>query len=507
MPRANLYLLLVLIVLIGSIGFIGNAKHLIDIPGLLLASIIMMTTPALAVAFRRDSLGLSRLKSLTLVLIPIALLNFIYYITMGSPVGFQDVHTNINQYSHLFTDEGRISLPQAEALSFNFLNLFINIRFLVSSSGLDLPTIAAIAPPLFNLFIIIVTYVIVNRLHSSMVALISLLVLGWENQVLVFGQELRTQTIGTLLILSALSVIFLAMGKERDRILSRSTILIALLFGIVTASFVSFLYGLVLFTAVVVTPPILSSLRHWPRIKHPLPRRLVVLYGAFLFIYLAYISRGLQNVLLAIQDIYRKAVSRSETPSLNAGQYVYGDFVKGATYLFWAIFILLAVLYFVDNLRRKNTVRMTFFAGFGSLLVFGLIDNLVGSLSPGRIYSVAFVVIALVVSSGLLDLSTRPARPRPGIILKLFACAVLMLFVVSSVAKLPNYIVGETIPIRSEEDIDVVPYWDSELPQYSAAVFLIASNEKLSVEEAVLVKNYLLLEILKDCSLDIVCYY
>jgi hypothetical protein len=60
--------------------------------------------------------------------------------------------------------------------------------------------------------------------------------------------------------------------------------------------------------------------------------------------------------------------------------------------------------------------------------------------------------------------------------------------------KLPNYIIGETNPIRSETPIDFVTYWNSDILQYSVNEFIssYAPNQFLYIY--VPIQNYLLLQ-------------
>ena len=46
------------------------------------------------------------------------------------------------------------------------------------------------------------------------------------------------------------------------------------------------------------------------------------------------------------------------------------------------------------------------------------------------------------------------------------------MFISASIAKMPNYIIGETRPVRSLAPIDSISYWDSDSPQLSMIKFL-----------------------------------
>ena len=67
-------------------------------------------------------------------------------------------------------------------------------------SGSDIVTLAGVIPPFLNILIILAVYLVVARLHEQRTGLLAAMLYGWENMVHVLGQELRTQTMGVLLL-------------------------------------------------------------------------------------------------------------------------------------------------------------------------------------------------------------------------------------------------------------------------------------------------------------------
>jgi hypothetical protein len=158
--RTNLYRFSLLFTLLGTMGFLINAKELIHISGLLLLSLLFMIIPAVLIALNWDTYHLTKIQSLFLVIVPLIFLNYIYYITMGLPVGFTDVYSHMLQCQQSVNLDGVIQF--SERLSFNFVALYIIFNFLMATSNLNIMTLASIIPPFFNLIIIVTVYLLVK---------------------------------------------------------------------------------------------------------------------------------------------------------------------------------------------------------------------------------------------------------------------------------------------------------------------------------------------------------
>lgn len=206
LKKISYYLLYLLIVLLGVLLFLFNAKNIVQIPGIFLVSILLMVLPALLDIFVYKKLNL--IQTLILVFIPITMLNYIYYIQMGAPVGFADPHNHILQFTQLFDDSGKIIFENAQRISFNFVGLYIVFKFLSLINGLNIVYLATVIHPFLNLLILITVFLIVSKLVGYKIGLLSTLFYGWENQVLIFGQEFRTQTIGVLILFMLLYMLF-----------------------------------------------------------------------------------------------------------------------------------------------------------------------------------------------------------------------------------------------------------------------------------------------------------
>ena len=489
LTRYNIYLINLFLTLSGAILFLVNSKELIIIPGLLLISIVLMIIPAVLSVLNWDSYKPTKFQSFSLVIIPIILLNYIYYIRMGTPVGFNDVHSHIIQFMQLFSNEGTISFLKSQRICFNFVGLYIIFHFLTQISGLNIITLASLIPPLFNIILIVTMYTIVNNIHSHRVALLAMMLFGWDNQVLIFGQEFRTQTLGVLILFSILFFQYSKLKKSTNI----SIILIILLFSEVTSSFVTIFNTSLLFFAILATTRVYSILLKSPKNSFILNWRLFGIYLIFFIFYLSYISEGFQNIISSIVTLFNQMIYKSETSEIvlsKTGQLIYGNFAKISTYLFWMFFLFSSILYTIDFLKEKKIARATFFTSFGLLLGYMFFNTFFGVLSAGRIYIITFILMTTVVSFGFFKLEDKNKTKSINYTVKIFVCFMIIIFITSSVVKIPNYIIGSTIPIRSSEPIDYVHYWDSDIPQYAVGKFISSFSTNQSIYSNMLIHNY-----------------
>jgi hypothetical protein len=178
----------------------------------------------------------------------------------------------------------------------------------------------------------------------------------------------------------------------------------------------------------------------------------------------------------------------------STGQTLYGQLVQNLTYLFWGLFLVFMVLYVVKMVKEKKSNNLKFFASFSALLFYTFFNVFAGSLSSGRIYIVGFIIMATTLAYGLVGLQVISKTTQFQYISKIFAITIISFFVVSSIVKLPNYIIGEPNPIRSKEPIDSIFYWYSDLPQYYVSEFISAYAPNKSLNIYTDFQNYFLMQ-------------
>ncbi len=480
-------------ILIGVICLIINSNQYASFPGLLLFSLFFIIFPT-NIIFTKNSCYLTKSKSILLVFIPLIFLNYLYFIKWGSPVGFEDVHYHIFEFNQLFDQSGKISFSNAQQLSFNFVGLYVIFQFLANICNVNVIFLASLVPPIFNLIAIIFVYVIANRLHSHEIGLASMLFFGWENQVLIFGQEMRTQTLGTLLMFSLFAFIFIST-KNKRKSPSEVIVLILLLFGIVTASFVSIFYTFLILLSTLITPIIISKIYRSSKAGFIFSWKIFSLFIVFFIFYLLYIGFSFSDtfscILKLIYEMVQEKTSISSSISSNTGQTIYGIFVQKFTYFFWSVSLLSALFYTSFSYTQKKTLSLLFIGTFGSLFAFCLLNGVIGLLSAGRVYAISFIFISIVISFGLLESAKCIKKPSIKSLSKFFFHLTMTLFIIVSVSKIPNYVIGNTEPLRSEEPIDLVTYWDSDLPQHSLVSYISSyMNDNQIIKSSMLIHRY-----------------
>lgn len=473
-------------------------------------SVILMVTPAITLSLNYDFKNFGRFLSLSLVILPLIFINYLFYIKMGLPVGFQDVHANIIQYQQVFNEHGNIVFPDTQTVSYNFVGLYVIFRFLLQITNIDLINVALLIPPFFNLIVVLTVYTIVNKLHSHRVALITTLLFGWENQIIIFGHEMRTQTVGTLLLFIIISLL---MGYKRSTAKGSAyekTTLIIIIFSIVTSSFISIVYSLIVLAIIKITADILPLVFKWPKKSILITWDLIILLLIAFVSYLFYISDGFGKIISSLIKLINESINEpiSIAAIPHSGSPVYGIFVTNVNRIFLGTFLIFSIFYAINIIKRKDLKGGVLFTGFGSLLFFWFFDFIAGPLSPSRIYIVAFLIISTVVSFGLLNLQkldNYSEKWKNKFASKLFAYTIIILFVVSSVVQFPNYLIGDTYPMRHEEPIDTIPYWDSDLPQYAVSSFLSLSTGNQPIYLQMFIENYYLLQNFKKNNIK--CEY
>ena len=310
----NYYLVSLFLTLIGTLLFLVNARRLSDIHGLLLISILLMAAPTLFYIFC-EKCSLSRGQSLSLLLIPLFALQYIYYLQAGVPVGFTDPHAHIFAYWKLFSDAGKILFENVQQISLNFVGLYVLFRALSLASSLDIVKLAAVVPPFLNILIIIAVYLVVNRLHEHRTGLLAAMLYGWENMVHVLGQELRTQTMGVLILFTVTALLLILNRKTARSGVFAAVILLA---GLVTTSFVCNFYAFLVFTGAACAVFIWFLYKRdldW-LVINSISVGLYIAFIVFYAVYLLYVSKGFDHLLAQFSHIFFNAVGQAMAPEL-----------------------------------------------------------------------------------------------------------------------------------------------------------------------------------------------
>lgn len=491
--KINFYLMNILSVFIGMNILLNNSKE--SPSGFIIVSVLLLVLPGIFILLSNKPSKFSSLKSIIIIILPLILINYIYIIRMGVPVGYEDTHQTIYQSMRLFDESGIVIFQRALAPSFNYVGFYIVLRNLSLITGLNIIQIASMIPQFLNLITLPSIYAIANRLFSNKAALIAIIFYGWQNEIIIFGQELRTQTAGTLLLFSILFVLTISNRIENKSDVSIRIVLMLLLLGMVTTAIVGILFTFLILIGFLSSDMILSGYFKWQN-KSNINLFMVLIFLLFLLFYLFYIGNGFSTLFSALHSqIDTIETSTKTTAILSSQEPIYGYFSQYAYRFFWFLFLVFSIQFIYNTLRDKNLSRANFFLSLCPMMLFWFFDTFGGPLSPTRIYVVMFILLTIIVSSGLSQLHIPLRKPVGTYISQIILILVIATFSVASIMENPNYIVGNTQPIRSIAPIDNINYWDADFPQYSAISFISEFSKSKTIHTHMGIKRYYFLDI------------
>lgn len=464
LENIQLFGLLVSIELTGLVVLSININNLIEVSGILPISVLLFISPVIFVSIYDESNKIKRYQSLILLFIPIIFINYIFYIKVGLPVGFQDVHDHIFQSENIF-NLNHINFNNARVVSFNFVGLYLAHNSISSVCGVDMVLTAAVIPPFFNILCALFAYLFVNRIFSHKIAVIATIFYALENTVIHFGEEMRTQTMGTLMIFGIMLMITLIYSKNNT---SKAIIMTLFLAALSFTAFVPWFYTTIIFICIIGSCFIFKEKKN----------ALVSLNAFFLLIiffigYIIYIGNSLESFLQVFVNLFQENFVESVvTNSPKVGQVIYGNFIKWFTYAFWGIYIISSI-YFLKKIINKEVdmPQISFFGSFSFLFLFCYASSVFGELNPGRVYIVVLILIGSTVSYLFFRLIRLEIFSKYNQSIKIIISIFIILFVSTSLAKFPNGIIGDTSPIRGYTNIDDYEYWYVDDMDYVPAGF------------------------------------
>ena len=493
--KYNFYLFNLVLTFFGVLCLIINAKNMIHLPGLLFFSIILMIFPSIIITMYFDSIKINPVYSILLIIIPLIFINYIFYITQAVPVGIGDPHFHIYRTLNFLDDNSKINFldTQFNTISGNFMGLYLIYDMVLKISNQNIAFLASFIPPLMNLILILCVYIIANRLHSHKIALSVLIIYGWEYLVIILGQEIRTQTLGTLLLFSFLAILVI-INKDGKKF-NYSIILIILLFGVVLSSFASIVYTfLILFSmfSIKIILIIFKKLnkKNLPDLAYP-----SILLLLFFIFYLLYIGNSFEFILKESQILITNFLNPFSTFGDSLLKSVSSIFPAGwlskyATYIFYLIFGIFTLYYLILIIKNKYKFHLVFFCGFIPVGIFFILSNYLPLMSSGRLYVILLLLLAIALSFGIFYLINRYNKSVYRKQLKFLISLLILIYVIVSIVKLPNYVIGETLPIRSVESIDSIDSWNADIPQYSVTDFLNNYSGNQFIESHMSISNY-----------------
>lgn len=479
------FLLLLLAFIAGLLILIVSLTSDKSSPWAFLVGVTLLVSPILAYCF--SNFRIPEGWVLLFALIPIAFMNRIHWFRVGRPVGFTDVHSHILQTQILFGSDGFIKFEVADRLAFNFVGMYIQARFLELMVGLDIFGVASLLPLVFTLVTLLFVYVLLRHLFPTRVALLAITFLGWEHSTLLFGQEFRTHLPAALLIF-AIIYVSVIRGRRKRKHAAFVLLSIPLLAALSTMAFALSFLALLIFLGMVAIPYLLK--RSQPTVA-PLQ---IGIFVIFIISYILYISSSSDPIFGTLVRLGEESLTREVSPaSQHLGQEIYGPVVRIFMFGFWGGALLSLVPTVTWRRFREDARIPALLLSFAGLIPFGLILQDTVGFSIGRMYSLGFVALAVIVAFGLITVARR-SRPPWKKAITVLTSAVLIVFIIVSVSKLPSYITGPISPIRAQEPIDSVPNWWVDPRDDSTASFLASTSEGLTVHTHVPLIPYPLLD-------------
>jgi hypothetical protein len=490
--KLNTWLIFLLSIIIGFILLFINFKGIIDFPGLLVIGMVPMVGPGIYLCiFKYNS---SKYASLFFILAPLLFILYIFYIQMGVPVGFTDPHNTIVQFNQLFSSNGNIIFKNADTISYNFVGFYVILNSVVNICNLNIIIIASILPPMLTIIELLIAYCLISRLLTDKVALISIMIFGWGYDVILFGQELRTQTMGSLLLFCLLLLILINLTNvEKDRFGYRVVYLFIIVSLVLSSFVVTFLTLIFLSTFIIAL--ILLYILKWPKvntiqIKDTINALILILV---IFIsYALYVGEGFDSVVSLFSAQFGELSKTAAGIPSNFGGYFNGELYYSTTMIFRAVFMICALVYLYVSIKYKLFINMIYLFGFGGLLGFALLDSALAlQLSLERIYIIASLMMAAVIAYVLIYfLHYKYINNNRRIFIQICSFVFILILIISSITALPIYLIGNPSPVRSSEPIDSISWWNVDLPQYSVSDFLSDHFESRSIMNELDIANY-----------------
>ena len=458
-------LALVLVEIIGMLSLTLNLKGILVTPFSFSLGLFILLSPPLymIVGSWTDRIDFRRGYILLLLIIPIFFFSFFLVISNSDPVGLDDTHIHILE-SYQVVVNGGTSFVENSQISVTLAGLYIFNAEIALLLGMDVWTIALFIPQIILLFYIVILYCILMRVQSFKVAMLSIFILCFESNVILFGQEVRTQDMAMIFIAMILLIIVIKVVGTSASQISLNFIWILSLIMIPLISFTSLIFCLIMFLGIAIFT--LYSRKHEP--INFIPG--YIIRGSILALlifasYLLYVSGSFETFIRLMSNLIEGTVGDiTGSGSPNIGGSIYGPIIMVLMYSSYLIFAFA----FIYTWYKINIEARIVMIGFGSMMAIGVVGIIGGPLNPGRAYEAAFISASLSMTFVALTLLKHKVK----FVMRLASvCLILFiaLFIIIQPFKLPNYIIGDSEPIRGVENIDSVYYYSRDDQQRVAS--------------------------------------
>jgi hypothetical protein len=391
-----------------------------------------------------------------MIFLPLAVTRYIFTIRFGLPSGYDDIHAHIIWTENAIIN-GNINFAYLAQSSDNFVGLYVYYNIVKLFTNIDIPYLAIYLQPIVDIASFIVFYKFVRLFSREKIALIALVLFGWEPVIFDFG-EYRTQSFCLIFLLTFL---YFIVKNKNNYNKSEIILSILLMMDITITSFVTFFICYILIFVAIFTN-IFSKIIIKTKEKELFPlNKFHLLTFTILFIgYISYIGNSINNLLPAIiKEINNTFFFKYSTPNIMSSIFI--DYGIGTFYIQWivkaVIFIFTMVLFLHQLYYKKNITLsiLTFTLGFLTLL--GLLGSF--ELNSNRIYYF-FIIFASITMAKGYEVINNYLSINYAKFLRVFLFFLILFFAIFSIIRLPNYIIGNTYPFRTNSTIDKLTYYD-----------------------------------------------
>jgi hypothetical protein len=484
----NYYLLSFLITIIGIILFLLNAKEIVIIPGLFIIAFFFMLAPCIYHALQDDQSYINKVFSITLLLMLLLTINYIFVITQGSVVGMEDQHGNIFEYSKIFSDNAKINFSEIISLSYAFVGMYMLYYFISIFTNFGISQIVYFIPQFLNVIFLMTIYLLVNRIHSHNIAIIVALLYGFQTWVLYFGQEMRTQTFGILLLFLTIVIIVIFKGKKNSKDFFPSILLICVLFSLVASAFVSIFLSSLVFIGFLLfeylSPVFFKDFNN--EVVFKLTTFLVFLFAFILYLY--YITLNMFNIPDTIKWLFNN-IETSSALNINTIVQSTNSDIKNILFsivpllnsLILRVYQVALLIYIYLSFKQKNYLSLLIISGFIPLIILYYVTIYIPVLNSPRILVFVYFLYVLGLSFCLITFFNKLDNQLLKKTAKIVIIFSTIFIIIISIVQMPNYIIGETKPLRAEGQIDAVTWYNADLPQNSLYNFVKYYNPNQTI--------------------------
>jgi hypothetical protein len=251
-------------------------------------------------------------------------------------------------------------------------------------------------------------------------------------------------------------------NNESYNVYSTVTLLL-LITGVTTIHFVTNI--ILIFTLLVLAISFLIISKIGGNVDIKISSTFLIFSFVILVAYTLYLSQSIDGILGFLKFSFMQSFSHefmdastSKTEGLKGS--IYGPLVLVVTWLTRFVFILSSIIFVQKSvLKTKKLSDLFIFLWAGMLIVLILFISLQGyELNPGRLYNFFAFPFSIIMSFGIFSfLRLKSLKLKPYI--KAVTLIFIVLFVMSSILKLPSSIIGDTEPLRGSYPVDDF-HWD-----------------------------------------------